>query len=152
MGYTTEFSGQFTFNKPLDDDTYQLVTGLATTRRMKRNVDEEKYGKDGEFYIEGGGYAGQADEDNIVDYNRPPADQPGLWLQWVPTDDRWHLEWDGGEKFYYYVEWLEYLIKKIFAPRGYVLHGEVRWRGEDFDDIGVITVEDNKVSTKEGSF
>ena len=148
MGYNTEFDGQFDFNKPLDDDTYNLLEGLATTRRMKRKVDEDKYGKEGEFYIEGKGFMGQDHEDNILDYNNPPRDQPGLWLQWVPTDDRLHLEWDEGEKFYDYVEWLEYLVKKIFKPRGYVLNGKVRYRGEDFDDVGTIVVRNNKVSVR----
>ena len=27
---------------------------------------------------------------------------PGIWCQWVPTDDGKGIEWDGGEKFYNY--------------------------------------------------
>jgi len=72
---------------------------------------------------------------------------PGIWCQWVPTDDGKFLEWDTGEKFYNYVEWLEYVIEML-KPKGYVLNGEVRWRGEEFDDIGTIIVRDNDVSTK----
>ena len=29
-----------------------------------------------------------------------------------------YLEWDGGEKFYEYVKWLEYVIKYIFKGWG----------------------------------
>lgn len=148
MGYTTEFEGSFEFDRPLDDETYEFLTKLAHTRRMARKVDEDIYGPEGEFYVDGGGDFGDNHEDNIIDYNRPPGDQPSLWLQWVPTEDRRHLEWDGGEKFYYYITWLEYLIKKVFEPRGYKLNGEVEWYGEDRDDVGTIKVEDNKVTVE----
>jgi hypothetical protein len=137
MGYSTDFYGRFDFNKALDDDTYELLQGLATTRRMKRNVDP-KYGTDGEFYIED-------DNVGVLDYNNPPSTQPGLWLQWIPTEDRLHLEWDGGEKFYSYDEWLEYLIKAILSPRGYTLNGTVKYQGEEYSDHGTITITNNVV-------
>lgn len=75
---------------------------------------------------------------------------PGIWCQWIPTEDGKCLEWDEGEKFYNYVEWLEYLIKEFLAPKGYVLNGEVEWTGEENGDIGLIIVKDNIVTTKEG--
>ena len=148
MGYTTDFKGQFDLDKKLDPETHELLRRLSVTRRMKRNVDA-KYGVDGEFYAESLDDCGQNREDNIVDYNTPPGTQPSLWCQWTPTEDGLHIEWDLGEKFYAYVEWLEYIIEKILAPRGYVLSGEVRWRGEDFDDTGKIVVKKNKVTTKQ---
>ena len=143
MGYSTDFSGQFTLDRKLDDETFDLLNGLASTRRMKRNVDS-KYGVDGEFYI-GKGDFGQDEEDNIVDYNTPPRTQPSLWLQWIPTDDREHIEWDGNEKFYSYVEWIEYIINKVLKPKGYVLNGVVEWGGEERSDVGEITITDNVV-------
>ena len=57
--------------------------------------------------------------------------------------------WDGNEKFYSYIEWLEYLIDKVLAPRGYVVNGEVTWGGEDRRDTGKITVVNNKVKAGE---
>jgi hypothetical protein len=78
MGYTTDFSGEFKLNKPLDPETERLMDGLNTTRRMKRNVDESIYGIEGEFYF-GSGSFGQDREENIIDYNSPPRTQPGLW-------------------------------------------------------------------------
>jgi hypothetical protein len=149
MGYTTDFSGQLKFNKQLSLDDHTFLTKLADTRRMARNVDP-KYGVEGEFYVEGGGSFGQAGEPNVIDSNRPPETQPGLWLQWRPTEDGWYLEWDGGEKFYNYVEWLRYLIEKILSPRGYVLNGEIEWFGEDLDDRGKIAVKDNTITTFKG--
>lgn len=144
MGYTTEFKGKFNINKKLDAETHDFLTKLATTRRMARNVGPE-YGVEGEFYVEGKGYYGQDSDETVIDQNRPPKTQPGLWCQWVPTMDGQGIEWDGGEKFYNYIDWLVYIIDKVLAPRGYVLSGAVRWRGEEFDDTGTIVVNDNVV-------
>jgi hypothetical protein len=115
---------------------------------MKRNV-EEVFGVEGEFYIFGGGSYGQEHETNIVDYNQEPSTQPSLWLQWTPTENRLSLEWDSGEKFYSYTEWLVYLIYKVLAPNGYVLNGIVQWQGEENGDVGEIVVENNRVYTQE---
>lgn len=145
MGYTTEFEGQFNLNKKLDKETHDYLVKFNETRRMARRLDA-KYGVEGEFYVDGGGDFGQNHEDNIIDYNRPPSTQPSLWCMWVPTSDGLGIEWDGGEKFYAYIEWIEYLIAKILAPRGYVLNGSVSWRGEDFNDMGTIVIVNNKVT------
>ena len=78
----------------------------------------------------------------------PHRGMPSLYCQWMcPTVDK--LEWDGGEKFYSYVKWLEYLIYHKFQPKGHVLNGEIRWIGEDkMNDQGTIVVKDNVVTTK----
>ena len=116
---------------------------------MARNVGPE-FGVEGEFYVDGKGFAGQDSDETILDYNRPPRTQPGLWCQWVPSEDGQFIQWDGSEKFYNYVEWLKYLIDKILAPRGYKLNGVVGWQGEDRGDIGKIEVVDNVVRTLRG--
>lgn len=146
MGYTTTFDGQFNLNKKLDQETHEFLVKFNQTRRVKRDVDP-KYGTEGEFYVDGSGDFGQAKEPNITDYNKPPSTQPGLWCQWVPTDEGDAIIWDGGEKFYNYVEWIEYIADKILKPRGYSLSGEVRWTGEEFGDAGIIKIIDNKVKT-----
>ena len=89
---------------------------------------------------------GQDDDPSVIDHNDPPKNQPGLWCQWVPSADGEGIEWNGGEKFYYYVEWLNYIIKNFLIPWGLVLNGTVKWRGEDFNDAGKIIVKDNVVS------
>ena len=38
--------------------------------------------------------------------NTPPFGQPGLWCQWVPTDDGHALVWNGHEKFYRSSGWM----------------------------------------------
>lgn len=149
MGYSTDFFGQFKLNKKLDDTTFEFLNKLNQTRRMKRRVDA-KYGVDGEFYVDGTGFAGQGHDANIVDHNTPPRTQPGLWCQWIPTEDRQGIIWDGGEKFYHYDAWLQYLIDKVLAPRGYKLTGSVEFQGEDRADFGRITVRNGKVQVKQG--
>lgn len=145
MGYTTDFRGQFDISTRLDTDTQTLLTKLNETRRMARKLGPE-YGIEGEFYVDGKGSFGQDREDSVIEYNRPPSTQPSLWCQWRPTKDGLHIEWDGGEKFYSYVEWIEYIINKILAPRGYFLTGIVEWRGEDWDDVGAIHIKNNVVT------
>jgi len=88
---------------------------------------------------------GQDKDDSIADYNQPPMGQPGLWCQWRPTEDGEGIEWDGGEKFYYYRGWLKYLIQNYLEPWGYTLNGEVTWEGEEPSDMGKIVVEDNHI-------
>ena len=144
MGYTTDFSGSFQFNKQLSSKMLDYLKKFNETRRMGRSTDAV-FGTQGEFFVFGGGFAGQDREDNILDYNMPPSTQPGLWCQWTPNEDGTELEWDGGEKFYHYTDWLFYLINKILAPNGYVLNGEVEWFGEDRSDVGTIVVKDNVI-------
>jgi hypothetical protein len=148
MGYSTDFEGKFTIDKPVDDETYKLLRGLATTRRMKRRVDS-KYGVDGEFYVEDLEDFGQKHTPDIIDYNTPPSTQPGLWCQWLIQKDKQTIEWDGGEKFYNYVEWIKYIINRILKPRGYIVNGRVEWYGEDRNDGGVIVVNNNAVSVRQ---
>lgn len=147
MGYTTEFKGKFSLNKKLDKETHDFLVGLATTRRMARKLPE-KYGIEGEFYVDGKGFSFQEHDDSIINYNQPPKSQPSLWCQWIPTSDGLAIEWDGNEKFYSYVEWIEYIIKKILSPRGYALTGKVTWQGEEQPDRGIIEVKNNEITVK----
>lgn len=148
MGYTTDFNGQFNLNKQLSPKMQQYLKLLNETRRMKRSTDEA-FGVQGEFFVFGGGDFGQDHEPNIIDFNNPPSTQPSLWNQWTPTEDGMGIEWDNGEKFYNYTEWLVYLIHKVLAPNGYVLNGVVQWSGEETGDVGEIIVENNRVYTQE---
>lgn len=149
MGYTTDFSGSFELNKPLSPKMKEFLIQLAETRRMVRN-QHPTFGIGGEFYVgaHSDGQMGQSNSPDVMDHNQPPSTQPGLWLQWIPNADGTAIEWDCGEKFYYYKEWLMYLIHKILAPNGYVLNGQVTWQGEETGDVGEIYVENNKVFTE----
>jgi hypothetical protein len=161
MGYTTDFSGNFSLNKPLLASHSAYLLKFAETRRMARNQTIASalpdpireavglpIGKQGAYFVGGGGYFGQDTDASVINSNDAPSGQPGLWCQWVPTSDDAGIEWDGGEKFYNYTEWLSYLIEHFLAPWGYVLNGEVEWVGEDRDDRGKIVVTNNVISTK----
>jgi len=161
MGYTTVFSGTFEISPPLSPLQITYLTKFSETRRMKRDVSltikrEDPFriavdlpiGEEGAYFVSESEAYGQNHAADIDDYNHPPTSQPGLWCSWIPTEDGEELEWNGAEKFYYYVEWVEYLIEHFFKPWNRKLNGEVRWRGEDFDDLGKIIVKDNKVKVK----
>lgn len=148
MGYTTDFYGQFDVTPTLKPEDKLFLEKFANTRRMKRNCSTALYGVEGEFYVEGEGFRGQGDDLTVVNHNAPPSTQPGLWCQWIPSEDGTAIFWDGGEKFYEYVPWIEYLIEKILAPRGYTLNGTVDWVGEDRNDQGRIRIVNNVVKTQ----
>ena len=163
MGYTTDFYGSVTFNKPITEELKNYINKFGETRRMKRDVEKIKktfpdwekncfngnLGVNGEYFVGGNGFMGQDRDDSIVNYNDPPETQPGLWCQWMIDDDG-NLVWDGGEKFYEYGEWLTYLIDNFLAPSGYVCNGEIEFQGEDMNDFGTIHVKDNVVTVEYG--
>lgn len=165
MGYTTDFTGQFDLDKPLTDNHRTYLRSFSDSRRMKRNVPflEAKFrnnstdvpdyadplmraagldlGPEGAYYTRKPHYT----DPSVKDYNEPPTGQPGLWCDWHPTADGTAIVWNGAEKFYHYVEWLQYLITHFLAPWGYKLNGEVEWQGESDGDVGTIRVTNNTV-------
>lgn len=158
MGYTTEFSGGFNCTPQLSEEHANYLRQFAATRRMQRDPRKAEklddplrqavglpIGKDGCYFVGGREFGGQGDDGSILDFNSPPADQPGLWCQWTPSRYTSSIEWDGGEKFYFYEEWLEYLIEHFLKPWGYKLNGEVSYAGEDENDRGIIYSKDNVV-------
>ena len=163
MGYSTDFNGSLSFNKPVEQNIIDYLDKFNKTRRMKRDPEKikeifpnwkelclnGKLGVEGEFFVGGLGYYGQDGDESVLDHNCPASTQPGLWCQWE-IDEHGNLAWDGGEKFYNYEEWLNYLIDNIFAPLGYVLNGEIEWQGEEYDDFGIISVVDNFVDMHYG--
>jgi len=174
MGYTTNFTGEFALNKPLAAKHRRYLQAFAETRRMKRDAAkaariEDPIRLDAGLLIgtEGGYYVGsarldrktgrveapdfgQGEDPSVRDHNEPPKGQPGLWCQWVPNAEGTAIVWDEGEKFYAYVEWLQYLITHFLKPWDYVLSGEVTWEGEEQGDVGKIVVKKNVVTTKAG--
>lgn len=70
---------------------------------------------------------------------------PSFYCQWVPSANGKGVEWDGGEKFYGYVEWLQIIIDQHLTPAGVTLSGRVLYRGEDRSDVGYLVVEGGRV-------
>jgi hypothetical protein len=149
---------------------YELYKGEGGNPFLPK---EQTYGNEGEYFVGGTGHAGQDRDDSIINYNESPGIviksndedfgtywsrrtkqiedglcQPGLWCQWTTNEEGTCLEWDGGEKFYNYVEWLKYLINHFFEKWGVKLNGEITWEGEDSEDMGKIVVVDNVVTVK----
>lgn len=161
MGYTTDFTGSFKLNQSATAEQINYLNTFSGTRRMKRDVlmlnelynglhgFNGNYGIDGEYFAFDDGRCGQNRDQSIIDYNTPPSTQPRLWCQWVLSEDGTELEWDGSEKFYSYVEWLNYLIANFFNNWGIQLNGIVKWQGEDIDDRGKIIVINNLITTEE---
>ncbi len=163
MGYTTNFEGSFVLDTPLSFAQMEFLKEFSGTRRMKRDVNkikslpkEQKNHKMlkllnevglGLEYYGGAGHFGQDEDDSIVDYN-DWGGFPSLWCQWVPNDEGTAIEWNGAEKFYDYVKWIEYIITNFLKPWGKVLNGEVTWQGEENSDMGKIVIKNNKVTIK----
>src|SRR5262245_45524459 len=129
MGYHTLFEGEFRLDRPLREAEARYLLKFSRTRRVKRDPvkaalmpDPEREalnlhpGVEGCYFVGGLGFAGQDDDDSVLDGGEPPWGQPGLWCQWVPTPDRQGIVWDRLEKFYNYVDWLRYLIEHFLKP------------------------------------
>jgi hypothetical protein len=114
--------------------------------------------------VQGSGCYGQGHDADIIDHN-DSGDQPGLWCKWTPTEDGAAIEWDGAEKFYDSVEWMQYLIdhflkpdalaktqttdgKLFFTFQDHVLNGAIEAQGEDEDDHWYLVVINNKAEDR----
>lgn len=155
MGYTTYFTGEFSIMPALTAEHRAYLAQFAEIRHMKRDVAKLAalpdplreavglpLGVEGEFYVGTADTITSQDQDGtVLDINREPSTQPDLWCQWRPSDDGSAIVWDEGEKFYAYVEWLNYLVSNFLTPWGYSLAGEVYWSGEDDNDRGRIVIK-----------
>jgi hypothetical protein len=143
MGYTTEFEGVIKVDPPLSAAEVNYLNKFSDSRRMKR--------ENGPYYV-------ADDEADVLEYNTPPIGQPGLWCQWIPTDDGTGIEWDGGEKFYNAAEWMQYIIDHFFGDnpiakqvdldagdflQSHTFTGVIEAYGEERDDIWRIRIENN---------
>lgn len=146
MGYNTWFDGSIEV-KGATREQIALLKGLHATRRMKRKLPDE-YGVEGEFYVSGSGHFGQEHEPNVLDYNRPPSTQPGLWLPWEFDDESSSLSIPDDGKHYYSIDWLVYLRDRVL--KGCELFGTVIWFGEDREDFGRIEVIGNVIHVYRG--
>lgn len=153
MGYHTEFDGEISIEPALNQEEIDYLNAFADSRRMNRTK--------GPYHIGNGEY-GQDHEDDIINYNRPPMGQPGLWCHWIPTKDGKMLVWNGAEKFYDSAEWMQYLIDHFLSPiaiaktelpflqANHVLNGKINAQGEEPSDIWQLVVENNVVNRKQG--
>jgi len=153
MGYTTYFYGSVSVEPPLNETEVQYLRKFSYSRRMHR----EK----GPYFVDGEGFRGQGPDPDILDQSQPSIGQPGLWCQWLPTDDGNEIVWDEGEKFYYAPEWMKYLIQHFLAPGAiaslsgdpqfadftfnHTVNGVICAEGEESSDRWDLIVENNVV-------
>ena len=169
MGYQTTFEGQFDLDKPLTPEHKAYLKRFAATRHML--WDESQLPSIPDPVREAAGlplglfsiyFTGITDNSislthythngrpayhsALINYNLTPAGVPGLWCEWAPNQDGTAIVWDQREKFYDYIEWLQFLIQHFLSPWGYVLNGSVKWQGERRTDKGIIEVTANNVA------
>ncbi len=97
-----------------------------------------------------GDYPTRIDEYARIGIHRASAvtEVPSCWNHWQlgqGVDDFTVLEWDGGEKFSEYIEWMKYVLRLIHSdfPQSHFV-GTIDWEGEDPTDRGQIIVGENK--------
>lgn len=152
MGYTTDFWGTVSVVPPLNQAEADYLATFNETRHMVR--------ENGPYFVDGQRFS-PYDAADIVDANRSDSSQPGLWCQWIPTDDLAGIEWDQGEKFYASAEWMKWIIDHLLKPGAHaatsdnpqfeqftfdhVCNGAIEAQGEDSDDRWRLRVNDNAV-------
>lgn len=112
-----------------------------------------------------GGFMGQDNGPDVLNYNEPPHGQPSLWCCWIPTQDGRALEWNGSEKFYGALEWMQYLVEHFLQPsplarqaqpedfeflQGHELNGLIQAQGEYPLDQWTLFVSENRVGMIDG--
>lgn len=150
MGYTTYFKGEIEIDPPLNIKELNFLMQFAETRRIHR--------EQGPYYVAGQGRVlPDARVGGVINNNNPPDGQPGLWCDWIPTEDGDALVWNEAEKFYHGAEWMMYLIQHFLGEeplakkelpflQGHILNGTIEARGQDHLDTWLLVVEDNVVS------
>lgn len=159
MGYTTEFTGTFSITPPLSPEHLAYLLAFKSCRHMRRDASiaatfpdakrlavELPIGEEGGYHVGGAEqHHGQGSDSSVIDFNQPPNGQPSLHCCWEPNESGTTIRWDQSEKFYCYVEWLEYLVGHFLKPWGYQANGRVQWSGEKWEDTGEIEVAANNV-------
>ena len=115
MGYSTEFNGSLAVS---GDDT-----SLDKFDVWMDELHETRHGSDCAVWS---GY-------------------PGFYCQWVFNRETCTIEWDGGEKFYEYIQWLQFVFEKC-DELNLSANGKISWQGDNYQDQGEIIVEKNLIT------
>jgi len=147
MGYSTYFTGRIEISPPLNPEEIAFLQKFNETRRMDRDK--------GPYFVDGSGDYGRRQDPDVRNFNNPPEGQPGLWCQWMPTEDGTAIEWDEGEKFSNSAEWMKYLVDHFLKPgclaaaelpflqANHVCNGTIEAQGEDAGDRWDLIVMNN---------
>lgn len=107
MNYNTDFSGDIEIFPPLNEAEISYLHDFSETRHMS-------YSHNRILEVHPDLDAGRSPE--LVDGNKPPKPKPGLWCHWVVEDNGRFLTTDDGEKIYYHVQWLSFIIGHLLTP------------------------------------
>lgn len=118
MAYSIDFIGSFNLNKQLSYNDYIILKTFNQTQSAKRDF-------------------------KFANYTLSKENQPNSACCWTPTEDRFQIIWDGNKQFYFFKQWMKYLIENFFNPNGYFLNGEILYKCDNLD-IGIIKLKDNK--------
>lgn len=103
----------------------------------------------GRFYLNGGLTRQQFKQlDSLAKTRHEDPPMPSIYCGWqlrLDENDMYFLEWDSKEKFYNYVEWIQY-ITELISDWELKLNGRVFFQGESMGDVGFILVKDNVVT------
>lgn len=161
MGYSTEFMGHLVISPRLSPKEIDYLKRFSETRHCQRKEGPYYVGpklkKDKSNWTESVGQDYQSP--SMIDSNAAATGQPGLWCQWIPSDDGTKIMWDGGEKFYDAFEWMQYLVEHFFAnnPKArldlkflkpHKLNGEIVAQGDDPRDRWKIVAKNNVLTKR----
>ena len=141
MGANYSSSGLFTVSPPLSEEHAAYLHRFNQTRRMKRcskllaaTPDPFRQavglpvGKQGGYFVGASSDDSSYSEPSVIDSNKPPIGQPGLWCPWAPTKDRGGIQHKGAGDSQ--AKWLRYIIDHFLKPLGYTVDGIVFLEGE----------------------
>jgi hypothetical protein len=147
MGYSTTFTGHLDLSTPLNDHQQKFLDYFVNCRQCiykqlhdnhpifemikNCNLPMKK-----EYLV--------SDNDHDVKLFNDHTGKPSLNCDWIVEDNQ--LKWNENEKFYNYLEWLQYLIDNFFNVWNIKLNGIMDYKGEDLGDCGTIVVNDSIIT------
>lgn len=156
MERTSKFIGEISIFPALSAEEINYLKQFNSTRHTQLLPDPYAIGN---FEPED---LRNADPDLVMKNSCPQEGQPGLWCNWIPTNDGTAIKWDGAEKSHDMAEWLVYLVEHFIGRTplaktklpffgGHELNGEVEVVGEQPKDCRKIVVANSQIRVLEGS-
>lgn len=151
MGYHTDFTGKFHFEKNASREFMEYINAFSHARHVLRNAEEIKHadpewkkhcfhgdlGEYGEYYADPSNAFAMPNE-NIIQKN-----VPGYYCEWYMPDTGTLMHNDGTDYYQDYQNWLFFLLRNFIIPDHYILNGSVYWNGEDTEDLGILVIQNN---------
>lgn len=161
MSYFSEGEGSLILTPALNKQQVEYLQAFIKTRHCKRDEDKCQnindllrenlnlpVGKDGQFsvYSADFNYVESVEDEAVLDYNLKAYGCPELWCGWDISDNSGQeLSWYGGELSRMPVEWIEYLKENFFDKWNIKIDNQVKWKGLNKFDKGVIKFVNNVI-------